>query len=128
MRAALPLALFMTGCATMPSGQAHLAPVRIALAPESVEQRLLSGPPQTAGMRSGRVVLAPGAAMHRHSTEENEEVLLFLQGQVRVVLGSEPLVMEAGQVLYIPPQTEHELHNEGAEEARYIYLVAPVRR
>ncbi len=128
MRAALRLALLLTGCATTPAGHSHLAPVRIALAQEPVEQRLLSGPPQTAGMRSGRVVLAPGAAMHRHSTEENEEFLVFLQGQVRVLLGSESLVLEAGQVLYIPPQMEHEVHNEGAEEARYIYLVAPARR
>ncbi len=66
MRAALLLALSLTGCATTPSGHTRLAPLRIALAPESVEQRLLSGPPQTAGMRSGRVVLARGAAMHRH--------------------------------------------------------------
>jgi mannose-6-phosphate isomerase-like protein (cupin superfamily) len=97
----------------------------ITLAPESVEQALLDGPPQTAGMRSGRVVLKPGEHMHRHSTHGNEELLVFLLGKARVVLGSETITAQAGQVLFIPPHTEHELHNDGPVELRYIYTVAP---
>ena len=98
------------------------------LSPEPVTQMLLTGPPQTAGMRSGRVVLKPGQQMHRHSTKGNEEILVFLQGKARVVLGSEPVMMEAGQILYVPPQTEHEVHNDGPEELRYIFTVAPATR
>ena len=101
---------------------------RIVLSPEPVEQALLTGPPQTGGMRSGRVVLKAGEDMHRHSTENNEELLVFLQGKARVLLGNETLTMEAGQVLYIPPQTEHALHNDGPDELRYIYTVATVGR
>ncbi len=101
---------------------------RIALSPEPVEQPLLTGPPQTAGMRSGKVALAPGAAMHRHSTEHNEELLVFLQGRARVVLGAETVPAEAGQVLYIPPHTDHEVHNDGPGELTYIYTVAPAAR
>ncbi len=101
---------------------------RIVLSPDPVEQPLLTGPPQTMGMRSGRVVLKPGEHMHRHSTEGYEELLVVLRGRARVVVGTEPVAMEAGQVLYIPPQTGHEVHNDGAEELRYIYTVAPAGR
>jgi mannose-6-phosphate isomerase-like protein (cupin superfamily) len=118
--------LSVCACATAtPRARTDLRYQRIALSSDPVEQPLLSGPPQTAGMRSGRVVLRPGEHMHRHSTESNEELLLFLKGKARLVLGAESVSMEAGQVLYIPPRTEHEVHNDGSEELRYIYVVAP---
>jgi mannose-6-phosphate isomerase-like protein (cupin superfamily) len=100
---------------------------RFVLQPEAVSQPLLRGRPMTRGMRSGRVVLPPGEHMHRHSTEANEEQLLFLQGRARVLLGAEWLDLAAGQALYIPPQTWHEVHNPGPEELRYVYTVAPAR-
>ena len=49
---------------------------------ESCEnQRLLSGGPQTCGMRSGRVYLQPGKACGRHSTKAREELLVFFAGR-----------------------------------------------
>jgi len=41
---------------------------------------VLMGVPETGGMRSGLVVLAPGRAVGRHSTEGNEELLVVLEG------------------------------------------------
>ena len=122
------IALSVVGCAIAPAAPARvgLHYQRIVLSPEAVEQPLLQGPPQTAGLRSGRVVLKPGEHMHRHSTGAHEELLVFLQGRAQVLVGSETLEVAAGQVLYIPPQTDHELHNEGPDELRYIYTVAPV--
>ena len=38
-------------------------------------QRLLAGKPQTCGMRSGRVYLAPGKSCGQHSTKDREELL-----------------------------------------------------
>lgn len=123
------LALALTACGaptrSVPQGLRHQ---RIVLSAAPVTQMLLTGPPQTAGMRSGRVVLAVGKAMHRHSTKGNEEILVFLQGKARVILGHEPLTLEAGQVLYVPPRTEHEVHNDGPGELRYIFTVAPAGR
>jgi mannose-6-phosphate isomerase-like protein (cupin superfamily) len=89
---------------------------------------LLTGPPQTAGMVSGRIVLRLGAAMHRHSTEGHEELLVVLQGRGQVVLGREPVSIAVGEVLYIPPGTEHEVRNVGTDELRYIFVAAPARR
>ena len=108
-----------------PTDSANLAYQRFILSPEPVEQELLVGPPQTAGMRSGRVVLLAGGEMKRHSTNDNEEMLVFLKGKARVILGTETISMEENQALYIPPHKEHELHNDGPGELRYIYIVAP---
>ncbi len=105
----------------------RLEPLHVVLLPAPVNQELLRGVPQTGGMRSGRVVLSPGKAMHRHTTGENEELLVFLAGRASVILGSTPIAVAAGEVLYIPPRTEHEVVNDGQEEARYVYTVAPVR-
>jgi len=124
--------LWLSACApvarTAPAVPTGLHYQRIVLSPDPVEQPLLTGPPQTGGMRSGRVVLRAGEHMHRHSTRGNEELLVFLRGKARVLVGGETVPMEAGQVLYIPPQTEHELANDGPEEVRYIYTVAPAGR
>lgn len=117
----------LTGCAsTAQRPQLHYR--QITLAPESVEQPLLDGPPHTAGMRSGRVVLKSGEHMHRHSTNDNEELLVILQGKGRVLIGAETITVQGGQVLYIPPRTEHEIHNDDAAELRYIYTVAPAAK
>jgi mannose-6-phosphate isomerase-like protein (cupin superfamily) len=117
------LVLF-AGCATA-------APARstkhVIFPQEQVERPILSGPPETFGMRSGYVTLKPGEDMHRHSTGANEELLVFLKGRGEVVLGNERVAVGAGEALYIPPRTEHEVHSLGPEELRYVYTVAPAR-
>ncbi len=116
--------LAAAGCAsTVQSATWH----KFVLDPNPVEQPLLSGAPQTRGMRSGRVVLKPGEAMHQHSTQSNEEQLVFLQGRATVLIAGQPVEMQAGEVLYIPPNTVHEVRNASAQETRYVYTVAPAR-
>ena len=122
------LAALAVGCATTSDAPKNLHYQKFILSPDSAEQMLLTGPPQTGGMRSGRVVLKRGEEMHSHSTAGNEELLVFLQGKARVVLGTDSVEMEAGQALYIPPQTQHEVRNEGDDELRYIFTVAPAGR
>ena len=90
-------------------------------------QRLLGGVPQTKGMKSGCVVLAPGESIGAHSTGEKEEAIIILEGRVQVVLNGAPAcVAEQGQLVYIPPRTDHDMTNNGVSSARYIYVVSPV--
>ena len=90
-------------------------------------QRILEGQPQTRGMRSGRVHLEAGKACGQHSTNNHEELLVFLTGEGEVQIGeSDRLVVGAGKLAYIPPQTLHDVHNTGAGPLAYIYCVAPV--
>lgn len=106
-----------------------------ALAPHVVDMttrdgeylEILSGAPQSAGMRAGVVTLRPGEAVGRHSTGAREEVILVLEGTGRVeVVGKEPLEVRAPMAAYMPPQQEHDVINTGTGRMRYIYVVAPV--
>jgi len=89
-------------------------------------QRILEGKPQTHGMRSGRVYLEPGKACGQHSTKNHEELLVFLSGRGELLLGNgDRLLVGAGKVAYIPPETLHDVQNTGAGPLTYIYCVAP---
>jgi len=90
-------------------------------------QKLLSGKPQTCGMQSGRVCLQPGEACGQHSTDRNEEMLVFLSGRGLALIGeNDSLQVGQGKVAYIPPNTTHNIKNTGTEPLDYIYCVVPV--
>ena len=99
----------------------------IDLTKNAENQKLLDGKPQTCGMRSGRVYLAPGQACGQHSTENKEEVLVFLSGQGELLIGENgSFQVGQGKVSYIPPHMGHDVKNTGTEPLVYIYCVAPV--
>ena len=91
-------------------------------------QPLLTGAPQTCGMRSGRVYLNPGQDCGEHSTDAHEEMLIFLSGEGQSLIGEEkkPTAVGHGKVLYIPPYTLHNIYNTGTEPLVYIYCVVPI--
>jgi mannose-6-phosphate isomerase-like protein (cupin superfamily) len=99
-------------------------------------QRILEGQPQSRGMRSGRVYINPGQSCGRHSTKKHEELLVFLSGRGLLLIGEsgygglrpdeqDSYEVGEGKVCYIPPNTEHDVKNTGAEPLIYIYCVAP---
>lgn len=89
-------------------------------------QRLLKGLPQTSGMKSGQVILAPGEEVGGHDTGGREEVLIVLEGTASVY--SRRTVIKAGafSIVYIPAHTSHNVRNRGKARLRYIYVVSPV--
>jgi mannose-6-phosphate isomerase-like protein (cupin superfamily) len=90
-------------------------------------QPILTGPPETATMKSGYVILDPGHSVGRHSTEHHEEELVILEGQGEMLFhdGSK-LEVKAPMALYCPPETEHDVKNTGTGRLRYVYIVASV--
>ena len=89
-------------------------------------QPILTGRPTSHGMRSGRVALARGEESGRHSTRSHEEVLIILEGSGSAHLaGRDEFHVRAGDVLYVPPHTEHNVVG-GADGLKYVYVVAPV--
>lgn len=87
--------------------------------------QLLSGPPESVTMRSGKVVLQPGKTVGKHSTEGNEEMLVLLAGEGLFLLSDgQCLEICAGSVLYCPPDTQHDVKNTGSTPLEYIYVVA----
>jgi mannose-6-phosphate isomerase-like protein (cupin superfamily) len=105
----------------------HLMHSRTIRFPASIAKctKLLAGPPETASMKSGYVVLKPGQLVGYHTTGSNEELLVPLSGSGELlVTGQESLNISPGCVLYNPPHTEHDVRNTGSEPLIYIYVVS----
>ena len=91
-------------------------------------QRLLSGRPQTRGMRSGRVYLATNEACGQHSTKDREEILVFLSGRGQLFIAEQDgFEVGQGKIAYIPPNTLHNVKNTGPVPLVYIYCVTPIQ-
>ena len=88
---------------------------------------ILTGPPETATMRSGLVVLAPGKSVGTHSTGANEELLVVLEGVGEFRLEGQNLPLVAGTALYCPPGRTHDVCNTGPATLRYVYVTASTR-
>jgi len=93
------------------------------ISPDSVQ--ILNGPPETVTMHSGYMVLAPLKSVGRHSTKDNEEVIVVLAGKGEMrIRGGITLHLHPCCVAYCPPNTEHDVANTGTDTLRYVYIVA----
>jgi len=90
--------------------------------------RLLAGQPETCGMKSGYVTLKAGEAVGEHKTEAREEAIIVLEGSAEVIVDGAPAFSASERTLvYIPPDTSHDIRNKGQGLLRYVYVVTPVR-
>ena len=84
----------------------------------------LTGPPATERTRLGYVVLEPGKSIGRHSTNENEEFVVVLEGSgVFAVENGPSLQMAPNSVVYCPPNRFHNVTNTGKVPLRYFFIV-----
>jgi mannose-6-phosphate isomerase-like protein (cupin superfamily) len=94
---------------------------------DSSEYQSLFKAPATCGMHAGRVYLKGGEECGQHSTHNREEMLVFLSGKGQAIIGeNKTLEVGQGKVLYIPPQTPHNIKNTADEPLSYIFCVVPV--
>jgi mannose-6-phosphate isomerase-like protein (cupin superfamily) len=77
-------------------------------------------------MRCGRVDLKSGEEVGAHNTGAHEEMLVIIEGAGVAELAATPMRIEAGQVLYVPPETPHNIRNVDSPRLRYLFIVAPV--
>jgi len=93
-------------------------------------QRLLGGlekEPHTCGMCAGRVYLKPGESCGQHNTDNREELLVFLAGKGKLLIGeNESFDVGEGKISYIPSETIHNVKNTGPKPLIYVYCVAEV--
>ena len=103
-------------------------PLTVPLACAQGDCPVLTGTPQTAGMRSGFVRLSPGQTVGWHTTGKNEEALVILRGKGNALIDSRPtLPFVAPALVYIPPATRHNVENTGTDSLEYEYVVAPAK-
>lgn len=125
MRTILPALLLLAGLPATSQSPEPRSFVRTLECP-SGDCSLLKGAPQTAGMRSGFVRLAPGKSVGWHTTGKHEEALVILQGRGEAVVeGQAKQSFTAPAFAYIPPNARHNVTNTGEEPLAYVYVVAP---
>lgn len=81
-------------------------------------------PPVSTNIHSGYVILHKGEDIGEHVTDSREEVIYIIEGEAKVTIDGNEELAEAGSMIYIPPQTRHNLKNENDEELKYIYVVS----
>ncbi len=105
----------------------ELKPLMIKLKGDEKYTRLLSGKPQTAGLRSGYVNLKPDQDVGEHNTENREEVILILSGKGEISCDNyPPMAAEENSFIYVPAHTKHNVKNTGRKILRYVYIVSPL--
>jgi quercetin dioxygenase-like cupin family protein len=69
---------------------------------------------------------APGQdGPRRHIHRHHADAFYVLEGQLRITLDEEPLVLEPGGFVLIPPEVIHTFGNPGSQPGRYLNLHAP---
>ena len=119
-------AAFLCALTPLASQAPARQPLTLSLDCPAGDCPLLTGAPQTAGMRSGFVRLKPGQSVGWHTTGHNEESLVILRGAGDALIEGQPkLSFAAPRAVYIPPATKHNVTNTGAGVLEYVYVVAP---
>lgn len=79
-------------------------------------------------MMSGFVRLQPGKSVGWHTTGAHEEALVILKGSGEAQIeGRADMRITAPMMVYIPPQTRHNVSNNSVVLLEYVYLVAPAK-
>lgn len=90
-------------------------------------QNLVGGaaPIQATNFSMGYVTLEPKGGQVPWHNQEQEEVYFILEGTGEACLGEERQILQAGQAMYIPSGTFHQLTNIGESLLRMIYCYGP---
>jgi len=81
-------------------------------------------PPEAEAISSSCVRLEPGARVGEHVTAGKEELLFVLEGEATVRTEGTAAKIRAGHVAYVPPETRHDVWNEGDAPVLYVYATA----
>lgn len=97
----------------------------LKLESDSKYQRLFNKDSGTCGLKSGHVILKKGEEIGEHSTNGLEEALVILKGKGALIINSEEeFDFEKNTVLYIPPDTVHNIKNTGNGILEYIFITS----
>lgn len=105
-----------------------LKPKIVKLETSSKYQRLFNRDSGTCGIKAGHVMLKKGEDIGGHSTNDLEEALVILKGNGRLVIDKEEGIdFGSDTVLYVPPQTIHNVKNTGKGILEYIFITSNAR-
>jgi mannose-6-phosphate isomerase-like protein (cupin superfamily) len=64
---------------------------------------------------------------HDHAVEDHEEIYVLLEGEATVVIDDEPVELEAGDAVWIPPTATRQIQN-GDVESALVLVSAPASK
>ena len=89
--------------------------------------RLLGDSTKVKGLRSGLVTLKPKEFIGEHKTDHKEEVIIILKGSATVYFGKKnKLKAPQNTLVFIPPETTHNIENSGKRILQYVYVTTQV--
>jgi mannose-6-phosphate isomerase-like protein (cupin superfamily) len=71
------------------------------------------------------VDVPPGAEQRAHSHEEAEQVYVIVRGRGRMEVAGDVEEVGEGDLVFIPPSTQHGIVNEGPETLVYVSAASP---
>jgi quercetin dioxygenase-like cupin family protein len=109
----------------MKAARNKLAPGKLKLNSKEKYTRLFSVKNGSAlSLNSGYVILGKGKDVGEHDTNMREEVIIILEGKGELLLRKKKIIFEKGSVLYVPPDTMHNVKNTGAKDLKYVFVTA----
>lgn len=71
------------------------------------------------------VEVPPGAEQRAHSHEDAEQVYVVVRGQGRMEVAGDVEEVGEGDLIFIPPATQHGIVNDGSEPLVYVSAASP---
>jgi mannose-6-phosphate isomerase-like protein (cupin superfamily) len=71
------------------------------------------------------VDVPPGAEQRSHSHEDAEQVLVIVRGRGRMQVAGDDENVSEGDLVFIPPATDHGIVNDGDEPLVYVSATSP---
>ena len=87
-------------------------------------KRLFGNSKKQKGLAMGLVVIKKGDSVGIHNTGDREEILVVLQGKAQVNISGKRFMLKDGMMLYIPPNTLHNVGNTYTRLLKYLYVTA----
>jgi mannose-6-phosphate isomerase-like protein (cupin superfamily) len=71
------------------------------------------------------VDVPPGAEQRAHSHEESEQIYVIVRGRGRMEVAGDHEDVSEGDLIFIPPATQHGIVNDGDEMLVYVSAASP---
>jgi mannose-6-phosphate isomerase-like protein (cupin superfamily) len=71
------------------------------------------------------VEVPPGAEQRSHSHPESEQVYVIVRGRGRMSVAGDAEEIGEGDLVFIPPATQHGIVNDGSEPLVYVAAASP---
>ncbi len=115
---------------TLDNNAKHPQPMVVSFDPALAQyQELFDGANDSVVFYSGVVTLTPGQSGELHSTEIYEEIIIPLEGQGQLrITDHNALDVKYGTVGFVPPDTQHQMFNNGTGNFKYIYVAAKSKK